>query len=162
MVRFVSWQASHDSREVALTLEQQKALIDRLARNGRVLVSSEAPLPRELEGHRMQGPVEDIHHLLAFARVVVGESSTMASEAAVLGTPAVFIAKTGRGYTDDQERRYGLVKNIRPTDFEAALVAVDEAVAVDSESRRRRRARLLEDKIDLTSWMVDFFERTYG
>ena len=162
LVRFVSWQASHDTGEIALTVDQQSALIEHLTQLGRVLISSEGPVPRALAAHQLEGPVEDIHHLLAFARVAVGESSTMSSEAAVLGTPAVFIAKTGRGYTDDQERRYELVRTIHPSEFEAAIEATSDAAALTSEQRTARRTRLLTDKTDLTAWMVDFFERTYG
>ena len=67
----------------------------------------------------VNGPVEDIHHLLAHAQLIVGESATMSSEAAVLGVPAVMIATTGRGYTDDQERRYGLVRHFTEDQYDA-------------------------------------------
>ena len=55
----------------------------------------------------------------------------MSSEAAVLGVPAVFIATTGRGYTDDEERRYGLVRHFtedrstRPSRTAEKLLADD-------------------------------------
>lgn len=162
LVRFVSWQASHDTREIALTVDQQSALVDRLGQYGQVVISSEGPVPEALAGHKLQGPLHEVHHLLAFAQVVVGESATMASEAAVLGTPSVFIAKTGRGYTDDQERRYGLARTIPPTGFEEAIEAVEAAAALSPEERGQRRTQLLADKIDLTAWMVEFFETRYG
>jgi predicted glycosyltransferase len=164
IVRFVSLGAVHDRGERGLTPAQKRALIDRLQRHGRVLVSSEAPLPDELEPMRVNGPVEDIHHLLAHAQVVVGESATMASEAAVLGVPAVFIATTGRGYTDDQERRYGLVRYFQEHRFGEAVEAMDALFASGSprELGARARERLLEEKIDVTRWMVDFFEDRFG
>jgi len=40
---------------------------------------------------------------MAYCRAFIGESATMASEAAVLGVPAVYAAETGRSYTDEQE-----------------------------------------------------------
>ena len=82
----------------------------------------------------------------------------MASEAAVLGTPAVYIAKTGRGYTDEQEQRYDLVRHVQPTRFPAAIEAIDAYLASDPGDIESRRQQLLADKIDVTEWMVDWFE----
>src|SRR5215831_14202778 len=101
IVRFVSWQAVHDRHERGLTAKQKRQLIEVLEGQGRVLISSEAPLSPELTDLAIKGPVDQIHHLIAHAQLVVGESSTMSSEAAVLSVPAVFIATTSRGYIDD-------------------------------------------------------------
>lgn len=160
LVRFVSWDASHDVGEIALTAEQKRTLVDHLAASGRVLISSEKPLPPDLEPFAWRGARSDIHHLIAYAQLVVGESATMASEAAVLGTPAVYIAKTGRGYTDDQEARYGLVRNVQPTAFETALEAVDSYLSTPTQDIAAGHKRLLEERIDVTEWMVDWFEGT--
>lgn len=162
VVRFVSWEASHDTGEVALTPAQKRRVIDELSARGPVLVSSEGPLPDDLADRALRGPVTDVHHLLAFADVVVGESATMSSEAAVLGTPAVFIATTGRGYTDDQERRYGLVRSFTPPKFDQAVEAALRMATLSQEDRHERRAQLLDDKIDVTAWMVDFFAEHYA
>ena len=132
LVRFVSWQAVHDKREIGLSGEQKRDLVDTLSRHGRVLISSEVALPADLAQYEVKGPVEDIHHLLAHAQLIVGESATMSSEAAVLGVPAVMIATTGRGYTDDEERRYGLVRHFTEDQY-------DLAVARPSRSCSRNR-----------------------
>lgn len=158
LVRFVSWEASHDVQEKGLTLAQKRQLVQRLQEHGRVLISSEAPLPDDLASLRVRGPFADVHHLIAFADLLVGESATMASEAAVLGVPAVYIATTGRGYTDDQERRYGLVRNFREDQHGEALEAIGALLARSPEWRTQARERLLGEKIDVTGWMVDYFE----
>ncbi|MFW6012402.1 MAG: hypothetical protein ACOC92_01690, partial [bacterium] len=82
------------------------------------------------------------------------------SEAAVLGTPAVFLSSTGRGYTDEQEGRYGLVHNFTPAREAEALARVEELSAQEdlAEDAARRRERLLAERIDVTGWLVDFFE----
>lgn len=164
IVRFVSWQAAHDRRERGLSIEQKRELVDLLEKHGRVLISSEKALPQDLEPRRIRGPVEDIHHLMAFAQMVVGESATMSSEAAVLGVPAVFIATTGRGYTDDQQRRYGLVRYFTEDQFMEACRTIEESFRNGSprDAGARARARLLQDKIDVTRWMVDYFETQFG
>ena len=164
LVRFVFWKAIHDRRETGLTLEQKLETVRVLARHGKVLVSSEGPLPEELQSYGLRGPVEDIHHLLAYSQIVVGESATMSSEAAVLGVPAIFIATTGRGYTDDQEARYGLVRHFKEEAFEAAIEAI-EGLFADGSPRRAgaaAREKLLRDKIDVTEWMVEYFESQFA
>lgn len=162
LVRFVHWKAVHDRRERGLTSEQKRELVHRLERHGHVLLSSEGPLPADLEPRRVAGPVAAIHHLIAHAQVVVGESATMSSEAAVLGVPAVFIATTGRGYTDEQETRYGLVRHFTEGRFEEALDAAESLAAEGgSAAIAEGRRRLLDEKIDVTAWMVEFFEKRY-
>ncbi len=161
VVRFVSWQAVHDRRERGLSAKQKRHLVEVLQRRGRVLISSEAPLTGDLADLAVRGPVEQIHHLIAHAQLVVGESATMSSEAAVLGVPAVFIATTGRGYTEDQERRYGLVRHFTEDQYDMALTAIEEILAAPAARWQAARQRLLDEKIDVTVWMTDYFESTF-
>lgn len=162
IVRFVSWQAVHDRQERGLSGKQKRHLVEVLQRRGRVLISAEGQLTPDLEDLAVRGPVEKIHHLLAHARLVVGESATMSSEAAALGVPAVFIATTGRGYTDDEERRYGLVRHFTEDQYDMALSAIEEITAAPPATWQAARQRLLDEKIDVTGWMVDYFESTFG
>ena len=160
LLRFVSWKASHDTGEVGLTPAQKLQLAEALGAHGRVVASSEGPLPEALRPLELKGPREEVHHLIAFAQMVVGESATMTSEAAVLGVPAVFIATTGRGYTDDQEERYGHVRWLREGDFPEALRAIEHFMAWGPRAiGAAARERLLAEKIDVTRWMVEWFER---
>jgi uncharacterized protein len=163
VLRFVSWEAAHDRRERGLTGAQKRHLVEVLQREGRVLISSEAPLPPDLAALEVSGPVEQIHHLLAHAQIIVGESATMSSEAAVLGVPAVFIATSGRGYIDDEEKRYGLARHFTDDQFEQAVAAIEKLCA-DSprDMGQRARQQLLDEKIDVTAWMIDYFESTFG
>jgi uncharacterized protein len=161
IVRFVSYQASHDQGDETLPSHKKLALVHMLAERGRVLVSSEGALPPELEPYKLKIPVSHIHHVLAFAQMVVGESSTMASEAAVLGVPGVYISPFGRGFTDEQER-YDLVMNFTGAKFRADWVGAVRDALDDPGFRERVRSghrRLLEDKLDVTSWLLGFFER---
>jgi len=162
IVRFVSWQAVHDRKERGLSAKQKRHLVEVLQRRGRVLISSEGALPPDLAGLEVGGRVNQVHHLMAHARLVVGESATMSSEAAVLGVPAVFIATTGRGYTDDEERRYGLVRHFTDEQYDMALSAIEEILATPRADWEAARQRLLGEKIDVTAWMIDYFESTFA
>lgn len=160
ILRFVSWQASHDVGEEGFSLALKTDLVRKLAQRGRVLVSSEQPLPSELEPYRFRAPPETIHHFIAHAKMLIGESATMASEAAVLGVPAFYIADTGRGYTDEQEKRYGLVFNYTRNQAKEAFEHI-ERLLDDSTFEARisdGQRRLLIDKIDATSWLIDHID----
>jgi predicted glycosyltransferase len=81
----------------------------------------------------------------------------------VLGVPAIFIATTDRGYTEDEEKRYGLVRHFREEQYDLAVSTIE--VLLDHSPRdfgRAARERLLADKIDVTQWMIDYFETTFA
>ncbi|MEO1085527.1 MAG: DUF354 domain-containing protein [Acidobacteriota bacterium] len=164
VLRLVSWGASHDVADHGFT--GVRDAVETLERFGRVVISSEAELPPELESRRLSGPLEDVHHLLALARLVIGESATMASEAATLGTPAIFVSTSRRGYTDEQQERYGLVWTFdHPRDGQR--LALDKAVELlsatssdgssDGPWAEKRRA-LLQDTVDVTDFVVELVE----
>lgn len=160
LLRFVSWQASHDVGEKGFTLAMKRELVRTLSARGRVLISSENPLPAELEEFRFVAPPEHMHHFIAHARMLIGESATMASEAAVLGVPAFYIADTGRGYTDEQERRYGLVFNYKRDQAAQAFRKVTSLLDDDDFPGRVKagHAKLMSERVDATTWMMDYVD----
>lgn len=161
VVRFVGWQAAHDLTERGFGVSGKIGLVTELARQGRVFVSSEAPLPDPIRMYESRIPIHQMHHFLAYATLVVGESATMTSEAAVLGTPAIFVSRTGRGYTDTQERKYGLVCNFTDADQIGVLNLVNELMVRPNlrEDWQKKRRKLLIDTIDVTGWLVGLVER---
>lgn len=160
IVRFVSWQSAHDIDQTGFGLREKTALVGELARHGRVFVSSESPLPKGLAEHASQIPIDQIHHFMAYAKLVLGESATMASEAAVLGTPAIFVSPTGRGYTDVQEQEYGLVFHFKQTRQAQAIDRVRDLLAAPYPENywETKRRRLLDETIDVTGWLVKIVE----
>jgi predicted glycosyltransferase len=157
IVRFVSWQASHDAGEKGLSMLQKEKLVKQLEQYATVYISSESPLPENLSSRRLDAAIEDIHHLLAFARLVVGESATMASEAAVLGTKAVFISDTKRGYTLEQEKLYHLVCNYSCSQLQEVFTFIDREFSDPASTDKAASAhrQLLRDRIDVTSFILD-------
>lgn len=87
----------------------------------------------------------------------------MASEAAVLGVPALFISDTGRGYTDEQERKYGLVFNFKRSEQEAVWKTLKSLLERDnlSEEFQRKRRLLLQEKTDTTDWLIDYIDTLF-
>jgi predicted glycosyltransferase len=162
IVRFVSWQASHDVGYNGLTLDTKRKAVHEFEKYGRVFITSEKPLPEEFEKYRISVSPEKMHDLLYYATLLYGESATMASECAVLGTHAIFCDFAGRGYTDEEERDYNLVYNFK-LDESSQENSIEKAVellqdpALKTKGREKQK-RLLNDKIDVTAFMVWFIE----
>lgn len=160
VLRFVSWESIHDFGESGFSVQGKRELVDKLSAHGRVLISSEKELPPEFDPYRLSVPVQDIHHVLAFADLLVGESSTMASEAACLGTHSVFVSRSGRGVNDEQSARYGISHNFHGGSEEQALTCITDLLAhpdIKGDARQRQQ-RLLADTIDVTGFLIDYFE----
>ena len=159
-IRTVSWQANHDVGESGWNEKLLTTATEYLSRLGKVHISSEAPLPPSLARFSYRGRVSAVHHLMAHCRLFIGESATMASECAVLGVPAIYAAHTGRGYTDEQEARYGLVVNIRDLRWQGLKEQIDRTLAVPKAEWQARRGKLLNDTVDVAAFVAETIERS--
>jgi predicted glycosyltransferase len=157
-LRLVSWQANHDIGETGWSPALLKKLVDKLVVKGRVLISSEMPLQGDMQQYAYVGDIKDVHHVMAFCRGFIGESATMASECAVLGVPAIYAAETGRGYTNEQERRYGLVANLSEITWARLEPLIEEMLARPISHWQQARETLLHDTIDVASFVTDSIE----
>lgn len=160
VLRLVAHAASHDRRAAGIDADLRGRLVDLLQRHGRVLISSEAALDPELSGMQLKIPPESMHDVLAEAAIVVGDSQTVATEAALLATPAVRINTWAHAtpHITELEERYGLAFSFAPEEKELALSKVD-ALTRDPEvssAWQMKRERLLSEKVNLTNWYADF------
>ncbi len=103
----------------------------------------------------------DMHHVLAFAKLLAGDSQTMAMEAAALGVPSVRCNSfAGRiAVLNELEERYGLTFAFGPEKADGAVAKVIELAADDSsvEEFAARRGKMLEEKVDFLDWMARLF-----
>jgi hypothetical protein len=159
LVRFVSWGAGHDLAENGLSDLQKIEIVKILQRYGKVHISSEMPLPVEISNFACRLHPAKIHDFMKSCKMIVGESATMASESACLGIPAVFISNTGRGYTTEQDQTYGLIKHYQLNQWEQIVQCLNQwAASALREEWQKRRRRMLNDKIEVTDWLVDLIE----
>ncbi|KAF5059985.1 hypothetical protein DSECCO2_330440 [anaerobic digester metagenome] len=158
IVRFVSWQASHDAGQHGI--RDKVGLVKALEQYGRVLITSEGALPEELRSYQIRVSPEKLHDLLYYATLYVDEGGTTASEAAVLGTPSIYVSSLvgTMGNFIELEEGYGLLYSF--TDGNAALGRAIEILQdpASKEKWKTKRERLLEDKIDITVFMIWFIE----
>ena len=128
LVRVVAWRANHDVGKKGWTPDTLRDVVARLSERGKVHLSSELPLSEEFEPLRYRGPSTRIHHLIGHCRLLVGESATMASEAAILGVPSIYAAPDHRGYVSALEAA-GLVTTVTEPDTRSIGAAVETMLA---------------------------------
>jgi predicted glycosyltransferase len=162
VLRFIAWNATHDLGHQGITLENKYRLVEEIGKKVKVFISSELELPNRLKKFQLKIRAEEMHHVLFYASLYVGESATMAAESACLGTPAVYLDNTGRGYTDDLQNVYHLVFNYSES-LEDQDRAIHQAVSLlesngSKEVAMKNRDIMLRDKIDVSSFLVWFIE----
>lgn len=145
LVRTVAWQANHDAGRVGIGPTQLRAILATLAERGEVHISAEGALPGDLEAMRYRGDAAAFHHLLAHCRCYVGESITVASEATMLGVPALVQIDKEYGYVAEQERAGILHRFDHRSDFEATLGRVLAEAQDDFRLRARAYAATMGD-----------------
>ena len=159
ILRFIAWSGSHDVGQHGI--ENKIELVRELEKYGRVFITSEGLLPKELEKYKITVSPEKLHDLLYYASLYVGDGGTTASEAAVLGTHAVFVSTIVSGYLYDEEN-YGLVYVFSdPKTGEKEGIKRTLELLKDNNLKNdawERRKKLLNDKIDVTVFMVWFIE----
>ena len=164
IMRFVALKGHHDVGQKGLSLEQKCRLLELLGQHGRVIVTSERALEPEFEPFRLPVPPEEIHSLMAYSSMFLGDSQTMTSEAAVLGVPALKCNTfAGRlSVPNEMEQQYGLCYAYHPDDFERLYYHVMQLLDREPEDLRQewqqKRQRFLDDHIDVTAFFTETIE----
>ena len=153
VMRMVSWSAVHDAGIRGYSETQYLEIVEKLSKYGRVIISSEGQLPKSLAEYKNPVAPEKVHHLLAFAKLYIGEGATMAAEAAVLGTPAIFTNPLPLGYLQAMEKQYQLLYNCR--DFSAGFEIAEKLLNMNNlgELWQQRRKKLLDESEDINEFM---------
>jgi predicted glycosyltransferase len=165
VVRFSDMQAHHDVLHDGFSADGKQRLLSLLRSHGRVFVANEGDSDRFSE-YAVPVPPHQFHHLLAHATLVVSDSSTMATESGLLGTPAIrvnsFAGETDMSNFAELGGRYGLV--FSTPDEQEAFEQIQSLLAdpATAASWRRNRERLLADKIDVARFATDVLTRAGG
>tara|TARA_B100000989_G_C19482102_1_gene445642 strand:- start:10 stop:1056 length:1047 start_codon:yes stop_codon:yes gene_type:complete len=159
-IRFVKWKANHDLGHNGMSIENKFLAVKEFEKYGKVFISSEELLPSKFDKYLIKIPKHLIHSVLFYASLVYGESATMASESAVLGTPSIYIDNDGRGYTDEQDKKYGLVYNFSESEKDQ-INSIKKGVVILKEKKLKSKYNakkdiLLKDKIDVTKFLINY------
>jgi len=157
VLRFSGWDAYHDVGNRGLSGASRWDIVDFLADRGNVHITSEQELPSKYEQFRLTIPPHCIHDLLHCADLYLGDSQTMPTEAALLGTPAIrvnSVAGDDDMHNFEELTEHGLLFSF--ADEDAALDCVKDIVTSDTAGEwKRKQAALIDQKRDVTAHMVD-------
>ncbi len=158
IVRFVEWDASHDYGEKGMNAVFKNKLVKNLLEYGKVFISSESTDLGVLETYRLKIPSKKMLDALAFSSLYIGEGATVASEAACLGIPSIYINSLEVGYLTELEANYDLVFNFRNPSG-----VIDKAIEILSLNDikgtfTKRKQKMMDDKIDVSAFMEWFVE----
>ena len=160
ILRLNAFGSQHDVGKQGLTSDDRRRIVERLSEDATVLVSDEGG-DADLEG--LPARPFDLHpalmhDALAEAELLVADTQTMVTEAALLGTPAIrsnsFVGEDDMGNFVELENQ-GLIHNVASADaiIEEAMPLLEAGDT--AETWRRRRNAFLADKVNLTDVIVD-------
>jgi len=89
ILRFVSWNANHDIGKSVINVKIIDQIIELLDDKFNIYITSEAKLPEKFHKYFLPIPKNEIHSALYYASLYIGDSQSMATESALLGTPAI-------------------------------------------------------------------------
>lgn len=162
ILRFAKLNAHHDVGIQGINTEIAQKLIDILKPHGDIYITSERELEPQFEPYRIKINPLDMHHVMAFAQLYIGDSQTMAAEAGVLGVPFVrFNDFVGRiGYLRELEDVYQLGYGIKTNEVEKLYRVVEELINMPDRKEifSLRRHKMLSEKIDYAQFLTWFIE----
>lgn len=163
IIRLNAFRTHHDKGQSGISLQNRNTLLALLEKHGKVFVSSEeTTLSSSPDDLLTKIDPWEIHSLMYYATMFIGDSQTMTSEAAVLGTPALKCNSfAGRlSIPNELEQKYGLCYSYQPQNFPKILAKIEELLAMpDLKAEwQRRRQKMLSEKIDVTAFLVWFVE----
>ena len=185
LVRFAQLTAHHDVGIHGINTEVAERMIALLKPHGRIYITSERPLEPQFEQYRIKINPLDMHHVMAFASLYIGDSQTMAAEAGVVGTPFVrlndFVGRLSylhelEAPTDYTPRSDGYVPRVdahvpdevhyslgyghKTADVEGFFASIERWLAMPDRKAvcAERREKMLSEKVDYAKFLTWFIE----
>ncbi|HNR19382.1 MAG TPA: DUF354 domain-containing protein [Bacteroidia bacterium] len=162
ILRFAKLTAHHDEGRTGINAGIASQIIEILSHKGNVYITSERELEPQFEPFRIKINPLDMHHAMYFAHMYIGDSQTMAAEAAVLGTPSIryndFVGEIS--YLEELEHLYQLTFGFKTNNRQGMIDKITE-LAFDLNAAKQtwkaRRERMLSERIDFNHFMTDLF-----
>lgn len=185
LIRFAKLTAHHDVGIHGMNTQIAERVVELLKPHGQIYITSERELEPQFEPYRIRINPLDMHHVMAFASLYIGDSQTMAAEAGVLGTPFVrfndFVGRLSYIHelecpTDYTPRKDGYVPFIdkhvpddvhyclgyghKTADVEGFYRSIEKWMAEPNRKEicAERRERMLSEKIDYAKYLTWFIE----
>lgn len=167
IIRFTQLTAHHDKGVKGISETYALKLIELLSPFGQIYISSEIKLSSDLEKYRLAINPLDIHHVMAFNSIFIGDSQTMCAESAVLGVPFFrmndFVGRIS--YLKELEEKYKLGYGFQTNQKLEMLQKLYELLQNENFKMEfiDLKEKMLADKIDLSvliyQSIVDFMKQ---
>lgn len=157
-IRAVMWRANHDIGKSGWDDDTFITLINKLKALGKVHISSERELPIELEALRYKGETSEVHHLMAKCKLYIGESATMAHEAAFLGTQSIYDGHDIPGTTRSIIEA-GLVSVPEEKTDSALFKLIDKILDEGTQAFEEKHTAYMAEHPNLTGHIINALDR---
>lgn len=162
VVRFNVFKAHHDIGQTGLSFEQKQEIISLLKPYGTIFITTERKIDSAFREYQLKMPPDKIHSLLYYSTMFIGDSQTMTSEAAILGTPALKCNTFAGNLSipNEIEEKYGLCYSYQPSDFNLMKEKIRYLLKNNNLKKTwlEKRNIMLKDKIDVSSFMIWYIE----
>ncbi|MFL3005434.1 MAG: DUF354 domain-containing protein [Candidatus Neomarinimicrobiota bacterium] len=156
VLRLVSWEASHDIGQKGFRIDTLVNLIAEIKNHARIFISAENKIPKIFKKYQLSINPTEIHDVLSFAELFIGEGATMASECAIMGTPSIYINSLSAGTLEDQEKK-GLLSIFKSSN---GLVKKSREILMNPKAKKETKQKsinLFKNKIDINIffyWLI--------
>ncbi len=160
LLRFNAFDAVHDAGISGFDDHQRELLVEVLKDHARVFISAEGRLNDNLKQYLLPTKKSRIHDVISFAKLLVTDTQTMATESALLGTPTIrfnsFVGSNDMSNFIELEQDYGLIYN-----YNNPLEAIEKAEMIITDPSlkkewQKKRDTLLSDKDDIVEYFSHF------
>jgi predicted glycosyltransferase len=167
LIRVSDLNAYHDTGINGLTTSILEKVVSLLQDKGNVYISFEGILYEKLKPFELKINPSAMQDVLSNASLLVSDSQSMTMEAAMLGVPSIrFSDFAGKiSVLEELEHVYKLTFGI-PTRFPDLLFdKINKLLSIPDLERefQRRRAKMLQDKIDVTAfvtWLIENYPQS--
>jgi uncharacterized protein len=160
IIRFAKLKAHHDKNVRGIDFELAEELIEIIKKDHDIYITSEIKLPENIEKYRLLIDPIDLHHVMAYARLYVGDSQTMAAESGVLGVPFIryndFVGRIG--YLKELEDDYNLGYGIKPDQPELLIKTVKRVLNEDANIYVARKNKFIKDKVNVAECFYEIIQ----
>ena len=162
VLRLVSWDASHDIGQKGFGRDTLIKLIDEVKKHARVFISAENKVPKIFKKYQLSINPTEIHDVLSFADLFIGEGATMASECAIMGTPSIYINSLSAGTLEDQEKK-GILTTFNSSN---GLIKKSRDILMNPKAKKEIKQKsidLFNKKIDINVffyWLISEYPKS--
>jgi predicted glycosyltransferase len=154
ILRFISWEASHDFGINGITLQDKFDLITKLSSKFRIFISSEKHLPQQLEKYRLKISPHRLHDALYFSSLYIGEGGTTATECAIMGVPNILINVLAKKVGVHKELKSNYQVQLFFDNLNEAMPSIDEIILKENYTIKEKAELLNNNSKNITESLI--------